>query len=254
MSTNPAPGARPDPTRYNRRYPLAHPAHAVARRGAAAIRRHALRRLGGRLLDIGCGAKWKWDIVGDLVDEYVGLDHEGSVHDHSVVDVWGTAYEIPEPDASYDSVLCTTVLEHLEDPAAALREALRVLRPGGYALYTTPFFWHLHEAPRDFFRYSPFGLRHLFETTGWEVETVEALSGFWLTFGAEWNYYVTSVLRGPLRWLAVPCVAVSNIVYPGLDAVDRRVNRRWPEFTWLHLVVARKPADAPAPGGKAGER
>ena len=41
-------------------------------------------------------------------------------------------------DASFDAVVCSDVVEHLENPAAALREIARVLRPGGAALVSLP--------------------------------------------------------------------------------------------------------------------
>ena len=60
----------------------------------------------------------------------------------------------PAGNASFDCILSTAVLEHLEDPGCALKEASRVLRLGGHVLYTTPLFWHLHEERRDFYRYT----------------------------------------------------------------------------------------------------
>jgi SAM-dependent methyltransferase len=42
------------------------------------------------------------------------------------------------PDASFDLVLASHLIEHLNDPAAFVREAHRVLAPGGYFLVTTP--------------------------------------------------------------------------------------------------------------------
>lgn len=39
---------------------------------------------------------------------------------------------IPFPDASFDLVLCCNVLDHVQDPAAVLSEAHRILRPKGY--------------------------------------------------------------------------------------------------------------------------
>jgi ubiquinone/menaquinone biosynthesis C-methylase UbiE len=237
--------ARPDPARYFRHYPLTHPAAAVVRRSASAIRRHARRYLGGRMLDVGCGAGWKRDLVGDLVDRYVGLDHEDSMHGLAAVDILGSAYEIPEPDASFDSVLCTTVLEHLERPAAALGEAFRVLRPGGYALYTAPLFWHLHEKPRDFFRYTEYGLRQLLTDAGYEIVCIEAQSGFWLTAAAELNYYLLSALPRPLRPLRPLvrlAIAWNNLTAPLLDTIDTRLHPGSRDWTWLYLVVARRPA------------
>src|SRR5215211_4735603 len=89
------------------------------------------------------------------------------------IDLLGTAYEIPAANDSFDAVLSTTVLEHPEEPAQALTEALRVLKPGGVAIYTASFIWHLQEEPRDFYRYSKHGLRHLFATAGFEVAHIE---------------------------------------------------------------------------------
>lgn len=52
--------------------------------------------------------------------------------------VVGDATRIPLPDNSFDVVTCQTVLMHLGQPLAALREMLRVLRPGGLLLCAEP--------------------------------------------------------------------------------------------------------------------
>ncbi len=228
---------------YYQDYPLTDPAYMVVRRAGREIQENARKYFSGRLLDIGCGEKTKQYLIGDSVREYVGLDHQNSLHSLARVDIIGTAYEIPVPDRSFDSVLCTAVLEHLEDPGRALKESFRVLRPGGHALYTVPLFWHIHEAPRDFYRYTKYGLEHLFGEAGFEIVDISALSGFWLTFGSEWNYYLHSLAGRKLSIIARALIALNNMMFPLLDGLDRKWHRAGSDWTWLYLVVARKKKD-----------
>lgn len=233
--------ARPTIRDYYAAYPLRDPAYTVMRLSGELIRARAASLFSGRLLDIGCGAKAKAALVGEYVSEYVGLDHPGTLHDAARVDLMGVADAIPVRDGAFDSVLCTAVLEHLEEPGRALREACRVLRPGGTAIYTAPLFWHVHEEPRDFFRYTAFGLRHLFESAGFEVLELRPLGGFWVTFGAAFGYYVQRFRRGPLRPVVDGAVALGNLLWRRLDRGRLRDER----FTWMYLVVARKPERRP---------
>jgi SAM-dependent methyltransferase len=211
------------------------------------LRRSVAAHLSGRLIDIGCGSKPYREMVAPYVREHVGVDHEGTAHDRSRVDLWGTAYSIPAADASFDSALCTAVLEHLEEPELAIRECHRVLRPGGSALYTVPFIWHLHEEPRDFFRYSKYGLHHLFEKVGFEIVELKALSGFWVTFGQLLVYNLYRFNRGPLRWLRL--VDATGLALQGSFYVLDRLDRT-EQWTWMYLVVARKPASLTVESGR----
>ncbi len=193
----------------------------------------------GRMLDIGCGPKPFARLLKPYLSEHIGVDHDGSLHDRANVDLDGTAYAIPAPDATFDSALCSAVLEHLEEPEAALRECLRLLKPGGHAVYTAPFIWHVHEEPRDFYRYSCYGLDYLFRKAGFEIVQIKALSGFWITFGQLFVYNMHRFNVGPLRWLRI--VDAIGLLVQGTAYVFDRIDRseRW---TWMYLVVARKPA------------
>jgi SAM-dependent methyltransferase len=202
------------------------------------LRRAGATYLRGRLLDIGCGRKPYRQLLGPYVDEHVGLDHAESQHSLEEVDLIGSAYAIPADDAAFDSVICTAVLEHLEEPYDALAECLRVLRSGAYAIYTAPFIWHIHEEPRDFYRYSEFGLRYLFEKAGFDIVELKALSGFWVTGGQMLAYYVNRLNRGWLKRTRLVDLWVSTIQTAAslLEQFDRP--EKW---TWMYLVVARKP-------------
>jgi len=201
------------------------------------LRKYASLYLKGRLVDIGCWIKPYKDLLSPYITEHVGVDHEETFHDKTNIDLFGTAYKIPAGDGSFDSAICTAVLEHLEEPEAALRECFRVLRPGGCAVYSIPFIWHLHEEPRDFYRYSKYGLKYLFEKAGFEIIEIKALSGFWVTFGQLFVYNMYRLNRGPLRWLHIIDVAglLIQAVSFGLDKLDK--SEQW---TWMYMVVAKK--------------
>lgn len=202
-----------------------------------ALEEAASRHLSGRMVDIGCGVKPYAAMVRPFVTEHIGIDHEGSVHGTDHVDVVGTAYHIPVPDASFDSALCTCVLEHVEEPERALRECCRVLKLGGVAIYTVPFIWHLHEEPRDFYRFSRYGLDYLFKKVGFDVIEINALCGFWGTFGQLFAYNIDRFNRGPLRWFRI--IAAITLLVQGLAFVLDRCDRT-EQWTSLYLVVARK--------------
>ena len=210
----------------------------IYERHDAALAAAAREFLRGRVIDIGCGKKPYEELLRPWVTEHVGVDHAESLHGTSRVDLVGTAYAIPSPEAAFDGAICTAVLEHLEEPGDALAECFRVLKPGAYAIYTVPHIWHVHEAPRDFYRFTRYGLEHRFRTAGFEVVKIEALSGFWVTFGTLLLYNVYRADRGPVRRLRLlePLGRTLSLAFDRLDRLDR--TEIW---TWMYLVVARRP-------------
>ncbi len=202
-----------------------------------ALKHFAVLYLRGRLIDIGCGEKPYREMLNSVVTDHIGVDHRETLHDKSQVDLFGTAYAIPADEGSFDSALCTAVLEHLEEPELAVRECYRVLKPGGTAIYSVPFIWHLHEEPRDFYRFSKYGLKYLFEKCGFEIVELKALSGFWVTFGQLLVYNLYRFDKSLLRWLRIVDLLGLGIqaVSYGLEKIDRSE-----EWTWMYLVVARK--------------
>ena len=70
--------------------------------------------------------------------------------DNSKLDIVSDILSIPLPDHSMDVVMCTEVLEHIPDPAAAIKEFGRLVKPGGYLLITAPFASLTHFAPYHF--------------------------------------------------------------------------------------------------------
>jgi SAM-dependent methyltransferase len=123
----------------------------------------------GIILDIGCGSKPYEKLFSS--DKYIGIDvvMTGHKHTNSKIDVYYDGTTIPFNDNHFDSVVCFEVLEHVFNPDVFVKEACRVLKPGGNAIFTVPFIWDECEQPYDYARYSSFGLKHLFESGGFKV-------------------------------------------------------------------------------------
>jgi SAM-dependent methyltransferase len=111
---------------------------------------------GARLLDAGAGECPYKKYCGHLNyvaqdnSVYDGKGNEGlqtGSWDFSQIDIVCDIVNIPEPDGSFDAVLCTEVLEHLPDPVRALDEMARLLRPGATFIITAPFWSLTHFAP-----------------------------------------------------------------------------------------------------------
>ncbi len=82
-------------------------------------------------------------------------------------DMVGDAHALPFGDSEFTTILCTEVLEHLHSPWLAVAEMKRVLQPGGTLILTTRFVFPIHDTPHDYYRYTEYGLRHLFKE--WEI-------------------------------------------------------------------------------------
>jgi SAM-dependent methyltransferase len=102
----------------------------------------------------------------------------------------------PGPHGQYDVVICDQVLEHVVDPVTAMRTLFALCRPGGLAVTMTPFLYFVHEAPGDYWRFTPDGLALLFEHAGFEEVTV----GSWGNRAAVAGHLFASIIVD-LPWL-----------------------------------------------------
>ena len=129
----------------------------------------------GDLVDLGCGTAPHRVWYEGRVSSVTRVDWPGSPHDVAHVDVLADLNErLPLESESADTVILTSVLEHLRSPQTALAEVRRILRPQGVALIQVPFLYHVHEAPHDYFRYTRFGLDELLQSAGLRVVAGEA--------------------------------------------------------------------------------
>ena len=70
-----------------------------------------------------------------------GLEFFKELDSRSTVFMQGSIYKLPFADNTFDLVICSEVLEHLENYHSAIKEIYRILKPGGKFLPSVPSFW-----------------------------------------------------------------------------------------------------------------
>jgi SAM-dependent methyltransferase len=179
----------------------------------------------GKLLDIGCGNKPYYRLFEPLVESYIGCDIVQSSENR--VDIICEATQIPVDDNSFDTVFSTQVIEHVAEHQVMLNESYRVLKPGGRIILSGPSYWPIHEAPYDFFRFTKFGMQHIFEKAGFQNIQI-------ITCGSQW------ALRGIVFLYSLPGrPRLLNRLFNPLFAL---LEQKFPDENYAvnYLVIAHK--------------
>lgn len=162
----------------------------------------------GTLLDVGCGGgrflkrmqKRGWEVEGSDFDEQATKKVTAR---YGIKTHVGDLAQCALPEHSFDVITMSQTIEHLYTPEATLRECLRLLKPGGLLVMTTPnvssvaasefgIHWRGWEAPRHLHLFSVESLQRLTQRAGFEI--VEARS---YSAGCSGVYRVSYTLQHP---------------------------------------------------------
>lgn len=158
----------------------------------------------GKLLDVGCGngsflavmKKLGWNVSGvepDVNAAIIAMDRLAAP-----ISI-GTLEKANFLDNSFDAITAHHVIEHMHDPIGFLRESLRILKPGGKLVVTTPnvgslghrvfrMSWRDLDVPRHLHIFSPQTIKICAEKVGFTVETLRT------TARSTWEIWCTSYL------------------------------------------------------------
>lgn len=115
-----------------------------------------------RLLNLGCGERF---VGRERIsrESRRGLVNFDLFPLHSV-DVAGDAHHIPFKDETFHAVITQALLEHTRRPRQVADEIFRLLKPGGLVYAEVPFIQGYHPTPRDYYRFTPEGIREVFSS------------------------------------------------------------------------------------------
>jgi SAM-dependent methyltransferase len=162
----------------------------------------------GKVLDIGGKREHKrgtFQPPQELVEGwwYVNLDWS------TKPDIFADVANLPVVSESIDVILCTEVLEHLENPPACIQGIYRILKSGCTGFFSVPFMYPVHADPFDFHRFSADGLRQLL--CSFQSVTIISMGGYLGTVamlmeiglpGISGSNLSKNNLRRSLTWLA----------------------------------------------------
>src|SRR5437588_3368376 len=199
--TNP----RPSPDCIGRFYPAAYRPHRIRRKKRAGLGSRLLHawhqpleeyqafspRGGGRLLDFGCGGGSFLTRMRGLSWKVTGLDVSAAAVERVRKELGLEALvgSLPHPDlqpASFDLVTMWHSLEHVHNPLEILREAHRLLRPGGQLIVAVPNIdslafrwfgsaWYALDLPRHITHFAPWTLQLMLERAGFRPGRVRQI-------------------------------------------------------------------------------
>ncbi len=192
----------------------------------------------GRVVEIGAGRAWRrgrFRPSQEGIAAWWTVDVRPGRGPHVVADI----RRLPFRDASVDTLVCLEVLEYVDDPASALGEMRRVLRPSGALVLSTPFL-HRWDADDDLWRWTPEGLRRALRANGFTV-TLERAQGAALAVVANILGHVVRTapparVRGAVMLLTAPLI---ELLFR-LDGTTARANAYLESFSTGYLVIARR--------------
>jgi len=185
------------------------------------------------LVDFGCGDMPYRTVIEPKVGKYLGVDLEMNPKAEHHIDFDS---KTTLPDNYADIVLSNQVLEHVDSPGGYLKEALRILKPGGTLILTTHGYWFYHPTPNDYWRWTSAGLKKTVEAEGFKIVSFYGIMGL----AASGIQLFQDAIGNKLpKFLKPPFALVMQSFIRLFDKINSQPQRD--RDASLYIVLAQKP-------------
>jgi 2-polyprenyl-6-hydroxyphenyl methylase/3-demethylubiquinone-9 3-methyltransferase len=192
---------------------------------------------GCKLLDLGCGAGFLTNVLAQEGYQVTGVDISASSLNvarnedatQGVDYLQGDVHELPFADESFDAVSALDLLEHVGEPKQVIKEAARVLKPGGLFFFHTfnrnflswltvikGVEWFVSNAPKHMHVYSlfitPAELREMCASHGLIVEEITGVRPDY-KHKAFWQMLLTGAVSDKFRFVFTPSQSTGYLGY-----------------------------------------
>ncbi len=218
----------------------------------------------GVLLDVGCGSSPFQNYFLPHIEKYLKHEHPLAVKPNIEYDYLSELPEINAPTNSIDTIISFSVLEHVSEPFEAIKEFKRILKDNGVFMISVPQYWHLHEEPHDYLRFTKHVLREKITKLGFKILYMKEEGKSFATVGQAFcnaiilmfelkhvknivNFLsgkkvdnigksiIYAIYKSPLILLAIILIPLINLIFLTLDQILGS-----PRDTIGYFVIARK--------------
>lgn len=191
-----------------------------------------------KVLDVGCGTDPYYHKL--IKGRVVCFDMKKS----SSGNIVGDADFLPFKKGSFDKIVIINSFYYFKNPFKVVEDLSRALKKGGRLVMVTPFFYPVHDAPDDKYRFTEFGLRALFGDF-FRIDKIEPLGGFFTIPAIILHSLIKGLplmapkhLKGLIKIVAYLAFYMPYIlaqIIGILDVFDK--TKRWPTY---YIAIATK--------------
>jgi SAM-dependent methyltransferase len=171
----------------------------------------------GSVLDAGSGILPYKFLFSNNCNKYFAVD----IKPEDGLDCVADLQSLPFKQDKLDTVFCSQVLEHTQNPYAVLKEFYRILKTDGNLILSVPHLSCYHELPNDYYRFTSNGISFLLTKAGFRITEVQECGSFFSFIGHLFSHIILGLV-GRFTFLRSPLFSINyllSLVFVFMDSL-----------------------------------